>query len=158
MLAENVYRWLFVDMLILSLNAKEIDRYAVIPYNSFRDLDDYYTSMSALGDIPLNDQGLPEGINSGKVHSIAIPLLVVQAFDDPLITWRATAQNEGIMHPQNLTKTGTGNLMLLLTKAGGHVGWPTGLAPVADKWLWMSNLVASFGQAISACKAMQLKN
>jgi hypothetical protein len=145
----------FSSCLSLS-NHQDIDLYAIVPYNGFRDLADYYTSMSALGDIPLNDEGLPQGNASAKVHSIAIPLLVVQAFDDPLITWRASAQNEGFMHPDNLTRTGSGNLMLLLTKAGGHVGWPTGLLPTVDKWMWMSNLVGSFGQAVSACKRTQV--
>jgi len=108
--------------------------------------------MSALGDIPMNEGGLLEPDHLAKIHSIAIPLLVVQALDDPLITWRATAQNEGLMHPKNLTSTGSGNLMLLLTKAGGHVGWPTGWLPILDKWMWMSNVVSSFGDAVSMSK------
>jgi predicted alpha/beta-fold hydrolase len=138
-------------------NRQEIDRYAIVPYNSFRDLTDYYSSMSALGDIPLDEEGLHDQTHAGKVHSIAIPLVVVHAFDDPLITWRASAQNEGFMHPTNLTRTGSGNLMLLLTNAGGHVGWPTGLLPMVDKWMWMSNLVGGFGKAISAVKRAQTR-
>lgn len=112
--------------------------------------------MSALGDIPMGADGLLERDNSNaKIHSVAIPLVVVQAFDDPLITWRASAQNSGFMYPENLVQSGSGNLMLLLTKSGGHVGWPTGMLPFVDKWMWMSNVVGSFGQAVTAAKRIR---
>jgi hypothetical protein len=45
------------------------------------------------------------------------------SLDDPLITWRSVAANEGLLHPDNLTQRGSGNLLILLTKQGGHVGW-----------------------------------
>ena len=99
----------------------EVDRYAVVPLNGFDDLDHYYRSMSALGDIPHDTNDMLVKENSGKIHSIAIPFVVVHAFDDPLVTWRATCQNDGFMHPGNLAKTGNGNLMLLLTKGGGNL-------------------------------------
>jgi hypothetical protein len=111
--------------------------------------------MSALGDIPLNENGLLQEENSGKIHSVSIPLCVVHSFDDPLVTWRATANNEGFMHPENLVKSGTGNVMLLLTKAGGHVGWPIGVVPMLDKWKWMSDVAMSFGQAVASAKRIQ---
>ncbi len=108
--------------------------------------------MSALGDIPLSLHGLPEEPNNGKIHSISIPLCVVHAFDDPLITWRTTVHNNGFMHPENLVKSGSGNVMLLLTKSGGHVGWPMGMIPSQNKWKWMSDVAMSFGQAVAAAK------
>jgi predicted alpha/beta-fold hydrolase len=53
------------------------------------------------------------------------------------------------MHPTNLTaKTGSGNLFLLLTKRGGHVGWPTGWLPNVDGWKWMSDISMSFVMAV----------
>ena len=110
--------------------------------------------MSALGDIPHNPvTDLLEDTNkTSKIHSIAIPFLVVHAFDDPLITWRTTIQNTGFMHPANLTKSGSGYLMMLLTKAGGHVGWPLGLWPTENKWKWMSDVVMSFAQSVHESK------
>jgi hypothetical protein len=111
--------------------------------------------MSALGDIPLTEDGLLEEENSGKIHSVSIPLCVVHSLDDPLVTWRATANNKGFMQPDNLVKSGTGNVMLLLTKAGGHVGWPLGVVPSLDKWKWMSDVAMSFGQAVASAKKIQ---
>ena len=132
----------------------EIDRYAVVPLNGFDDLDHYYRNMSALGDIPhdpVTDELVDEN-HRGKIHDVSIPLLVVHAFDDPLITWRATVQNSGFMHPENLVTTGSGNLMLLLTRAGGHVGWALGLWPTTHKWKWMSDVVISFAQSVDRVK------
>jgi predicted alpha/beta-fold hydrolase len=134
---------------------QEIDEYAVVPYNGFRDLNDYYTSMSALGDIPWNTEGLPEVQNTGKINSITIPFCVLHAFDDPLVTWRATVNNEGLMNPESLVKSGSGNLMLLLTKSGGHVGWPLGIFPFKDKWKWMNDAAMTFGQAVATAKMIQ---
>lgn len=131
----------------------------MVPYNGFDDLDHYYRSMSALGDIPhdavtgqLSDPG-----RNGKIHGVSIPFLVVHAFDDPLITWRATVQNSGFMHPENLVKSGSGNLMLLLTKAGGHVGWALGLWPARNKWKWMSDVVMSFAHSVHESKNTKRK-
>ncbi len=122
--------------------------------NGFDDLDHYYRNMSALGDIPHdpNTGELVDTNQSGKIHDVSIPLLVVHAFDDPLITWRATVQNSGFMHPNNLVKSGSGNLMLLLTKAGGHVGWALGLWPTENKWKWMSDVVMSFAVSVDSAK------
>jgi len=132
----------------------EIDRYGVVPLNDFDDLDHYYRDMSALGDIPhdpVTDE-LKDENKTGKIHGVSIPLLVVHAFDDPLVTWRTTVQNSGLMHPSNLVRSGSGNLMLLLTKAGGHVGWPLGLWPTENKWRWMSDVVMSFARSVDESK------
>eukprot|EP00537_Pseudo-nitzschia_pungens_P008289 CAMPEP_0172364926 /NCGR_PEP_ID=MMETSP1060-20121228/7948_1 /TAXON_ID=37318 /ORGANISM="Pseudo-nitzschia pungens, Strain cf. cingulata" /LENGTH=678 /DNA_ID=CAMNT_0013088057 /DNA_START=36 /DNA_END=2072 /DNA_ORIENTATION=+ len=134
----------------------EIDRYAVVPFNGFDDLDHYYREMSALGDIPHDPfTGKPNDTNEkqlGKIHTVSIPFLVVHALDDPLVTWRATVHNEGFMSPQNLSRSGSGHLMLLLTKAGGHVGWPLGMWPTRHKWKWMSDIVMSFARSVEAVK------
>jgi predicted alpha/beta-fold hydrolase len=98
---------------------KAIDEHAVAPYNRFDDVVHYYREMSALGDIPLeayDGHSLPE---NARIHNVAIPFCVVHAFDDPLVTWRTVSANNGLMHPANLTASvKTGNLMILLTKAG----------------------------------------
>eukprot|EP00536_Pseudo-nitzschia_multiseries_P009244 jgi/Psemu1/200246/e_gw1.253.58.1 len=135
----------------------EIDEYAVVPFNGFDDLDHYYREMSALGDIPHDPStGLPPADanerNLGKIQSVSIPFLVVHALDDPLVTWRASVHNEGFMHPANLSRSGSGHLMILLTKAGGHVGWPLGTWPTKHKWKWMSDLVSTFAKSVDDCK------
>lgn len=124
----------------------------MVTYNGFNDLDHYYREMSALGDIPHDSNGLLPVENRGKIHDVSIPLVVVQAFDDPLVTYRATCQNTGFMYPENLVRSGTGYLMLLLTKAGGHVGWPLGTIPSIENWRWMSDVAAGFAQAVEAGK------
>jgi predicted alpha/beta-fold hydrolase len=80
---------------------------------------------------------------------INVPFCVVHALDDPLITWRVVASNnkEGVLHPSKLTRENP-NLFLLLTKRGGHVGWPTGWLPFIDKWKWMSAVPAGFVDAV----------
>lgn len=112
--------------------------------------------MSALGDMVHNSDGtMVDDYKDKKVDSIAVPLVVLQAFDDPLVSWRATCANEGLMNPNNLVKTGNGNLMVILTKAGGHVGWPLGLFFFQNKWKWMSDAAMSFATAVQEAKRLQ---
>ena len=134
-----------------------IDASAVVEYNGFRDVVDYYEHMSALGDIPVEELWPANATIAPhrQIHQLAVPLLVVQALDDPLITWRTVASNAGPMHPENLVQTGSGNLMLLLTKRGGHVGWPLGWLPQLKTWRWMNNVPASFAAAVQATKQQQ---
>lgn len=96
----------------------EIDKTAIVAYNKFRDLEHYYSEMSALGDIPM-DEHSKATTSHGSIHNLSVPLCVIHALDDPLVTWRTVAANEGLLHPRNLTKLGSGNLFLLLTKRGG---------------------------------------
>lgn len=117
-----------------------------------------------------------------KIQSISIPHCVVHALDDPIVSWEGTARNDGWMHPSNLvlnhnadeftanplgtttsattTSTmtsksiiGSSYLMILLTKTGGHVGWPIGgFSFWKYKWKWMSDAIISFAHAIEANK------
>eukprot|EP00543_Licmophora_paradoxa_P004882 CAMPEP_0202457284 /NCGR_PEP_ID=MMETSP1360-20130828/14338_1 /ASSEMBLY_ACC=CAM_ASM_000848 /TAXON_ID=515479 /ORGANISM="Licmophora paradoxa, Strain CCMP2313" /LENGTH=403 /DNA_ID=CAMNT_0049077315 /DNA_START=178 /DNA_END=1389 /DNA_ORIENTATION=+ len=124
-----------------------IDEHAVVTYNGYRDIYDYYGDMSALGDIPVDAP--PE---TSRLANISIPLCQIHALDDPLVTWKTIAANEGPRHPSNLVKIGDGNLVLLLTKGGGHVGWPTGLFPTIDKWSFMNNQVMKFVDAFEQAR------
>lgn len=126
-------------------------------YHRFDNLTHYYMEMSALGDFPLEAYKQPQNSTSDNIntrrrlHDLAIPLCVVHALDDPLVTWKAVAANDGLMHPTRLTKNETGgssNLMILLTKAGGHVGWPLGWLPFVDKWKWMNDAAMTFVEAV----------
>lgn len=133
---ERVRRRLSHGTLMHMLRATHItgiDESAVVEYNGFADVVDYYQQMSALGDIPEAEFSTTIASHR-RIHNLAVPLLVVHALDDPLITWRTVAGNNAARHPLNLTSTGVGNLMLLLTKAGGHVGWPVGWLPQLHTW------------------------
>jgi predicted alpha/beta-fold hydrolase len=79
--------------------------------------------MSVLGDVPPEEYDTDQLPPIRRINNIAIPFCLLHALDDPLVTWRTVAANHGLMHPRNITKTGSGNLLVLLTKRGGHVGW-----------------------------------
>jgi predicted alpha/beta-fold hydrolase len=44
-------------------------------------------------------------------------------------------------------------VFLLLTKRGGHVGWPLGWAPYVDHYKWMNDVTMSFVAAVAKAKA-----
>jgi predicted alpha/beta-fold hydrolase len=154
---ERMRRRLTGEQMLATMRAThitEIDEHAIVNYHGFDDLNHYYTEMSALGDVPLEELYDADSLApSRRIHQIAIPFCVVQALDDPLITWRTVASNSGVLHPSNLTKTGSGHLLLLLTKRGGHVGWPLGMFPWQHKWKWMNNVASTFVQAVQQAKA-----
>ena len=127
------------------------------PYNNFDNVTHYYMEMSALGDIPLEAYHHADRLpDNARIHQIAIPFCVVHALDDPLVTWRTVAANDGLLHPANLTSNiRSGNLLIVLTKAGGHVGWPLGILPFVDQWKWMNNLAMSFVTAVDNVMSQQ---
>jgi predicted alpha/beta-fold hydrolase len=124
-----------------------IDEHAVVTYNGFDDLMHYYSEMSARGDVPMDDN---EAVS--RISNTSIPFCVLHALDDPLITWKTVAADSGPMYPPNLVKTGAGYLMILLTKRGGHVGWPLGLNARANKWQWMNDAAKHFVDAVVRAK------
>ena len=136
---------------------QDVDRWAAVAYHGFESVEDYYSAMSALGDIPQHDYYKNNSIVSGKIHNVSIPLCVMHALDDPISTWRTVAANEGFMHPNRLVQSGQGNLMLLLTKRGGHVGWPLGWVSQRRQWEFMSEAAAEFASAVMKAK-QELQN
>lgn len=118
---ERLTKWEF-DKFMRSVHISSIDRYAVVAYNKFEDLTHYYSEMSAMH----------------YIENVKIPLLVVHALDDPLITVRTL----GI--PEEVVNSGDGNVLMLITKSGGHVGFPIHNNPVAHQWKWMSDQVSDF--------------
>ena len=91
-------------------------------YNNFDNLIHYYSEMSAMGDRKNPEFNLFGNSSDkptfwGRIADVNIPLAVLQALDDPLVGWRTIGTND----PQGLADSGAGNILLLLTKAGGHV-------------------------------------
>ncbi|KAL7576522.1 hypothetical protein ACA910_018020 [Epithemia clementina (nom. ined.)] len=130
----------------------DIDRHCVVPYNGFRDVEHYYSEMSLLGDLTSQEYDNNKIDSNRRVHQVSVPTVIVHAIDDPLITWRTVAANQGVLYPTNLTKAGSGNLMILLTKTGGHVGWPLGVLPHLYRWKWMNDIPATFAKALMEAK------
>ena len=101
-------------------------------------------------------------LSDKKIGNLSIPLLVLQSLDDPISTWRCNAANDGLFHPNRLVheiKEKGGNLVIMLTKKGGHVGWPLGWWPSNHNWQFMSNVASGFvNSVIRAREDMSLED
>ena len=110
-----------------------LDEAIMVPYNHYKDLDTYYADMGAMGDF----QGFNEK-DVGRIANVAIPLIMINALDDPI------GFIDTLVDPEQVSKTGDGYTMILLTRTGGHVGWPLGWNPTKDAWKWMTEVSTSF--------------
>ena len=136
--------------LMRATDVSTVDEHAVVTYNGFDNILHYYSEMSAMGDLPM---GHVDSGDLGRIKNVAIPFCVLSALDDPLVTWKTIADNEGGRHPSNLVQSGAGNLLMVLTKGGGHVGWPLGWNPRNEGWRWMNDAAGSFVVAYEEAKA-----
>ena len=79
--------------------------------------------------------------NKKKVTSkdvcLPVPLLVIHAIDDPIIHADTLPCNSGVANTVD-------NLCVLVTKNGGHVGWPLTCNPSQTRWLFQNNLILEF--------------
>ena len=152
-----------------------MDRYAGAKYNGYETLEDFYTDMAMLGDVnwddyrqrPSEDGGLlyyseegpkPPLLKDEKIGNLSIPLLALQSLDDPISTWRCNGANNGLFHPNRIVheiKENDGNLVIMLTKTGGHVGWPLGWFPSNNNWKFMSNVASGFINAVIQARKEQ---
>jgi len=134
--------------LMRATSISEIDRHAIVTYNGFDSLTHYYTEMSAVGNsTAFQKDGEVDKTKVGRIANISIPFCVLHALDDPLVTWRTMTHS-----PKNLVNSGSGYLMILLSKTGGHVGWPLGLNPSKNGWKWMNNAARDFVNAVNSVK------
>jgi len=113
----------FVASLSILLHEKDIDAEAIVTYNSFDSLLHYYSEMSAMGDREPEFQlfGPTESASPrnewGRIGNVSIPFAFLMALDDPIVGWRTL----GTTDLKGLVNSGSGNIMLSLTKSGGHV-------------------------------------
>jgi predicted alpha/beta-fold hydrolase len=122
----------------------------VCAYHGFRDVYMYYDQMSAAAvddrhspthaSSPPSRVGFAMSPEGHGVGTIAVPLLAVNALDDPIVHADATPALEA-------THEGS-NLMVLLTKHGGHIGWPTGWLPWRSGWAFSTKLALDFAEAV----------
>ena len=159
--ARHIKRRLSAEQFLALLRTTHIsalDDQAIVTYNGFEDLVHYYSEMSAMGDreaeFGLFDDGgaaAPVGDGRrdwGRIANVSVPFAAVHALDDPLTAWRTV----GTADPQSLADSGSGNVIVVLTESGGHVGWPLGNNPAENQWLWMSNLAGSFAKAVDTAR------
>ncbi|CAM9385673.1 unnamed protein product [Pylaiella littoralis] len=109
----------------------DIDTHFVSRYNGYSDVTGYYVDMSAAAE--------------DKIAGLRIPMLAVSSFDDPIMTSDGSPE---------AALTNVEDLFILVTRKGGHVGWPTGWLPHRNKWSWMSNTSLDFCEAVVATAAL----
>ena len=80
------------------------DAKIIVPMYGFRSLDEYYVAASAVG----------------RIDKITIPFICLSTRDDPFVPWRSIP----IMEFER-----SSNSILLLTEAGGHMGFLEGTIP-----------------------------
>ncbi|CAM9157366.1 unnamed protein product [Chrysoparadoxa australica] len=105
------------------------DKDMVAVYHEYPSLMHYYEDMSC-------------GCG-GKLKRLTTPMLAVHAMDDPIMS--AT----GALVKDSLAAE---TLTVLLTKTGGHVGFPVGWNPVKKKWSWMSGLALDYCETVVQLK------
>lgn len=114
-----------------------LDEALMVPYNGFKDIEDYYAAMGAMGDFESFDA---DGI--GRIANVSIPLIMISAKDDVI------GYIDTFVDPKQVSESGSGYTMVLLTRTGGHVGWPMGLNPRKNGWKWMSDAAISFVESV----------
>lgn len=106
----------------------KVDIHGIASYNNFDGVLDYYSNMSACAE--------------DRIEKVSIPLCVIHALDDPLITWRSVGKAE------SLIESGQGKVVMLITRSGGHVGWPISYTPASKGWVWMNEATSSFIRSV----------
>eukprot|EP00947_MAST-08B_sp_MAST-8B-sp1_P003933 g3933.t1 len=111
-----------------SYDIAAFDTAVIVPLNKdkYTCVNDYYTDMSA---------SLPRG----KLDGARIPLLAVNACDDPIVD----------VDTMPVADCDTNEaLFLLVTRNGGHVGWPIGMFPGNASYSFQTQAVMSFVRAV----------
>ena len=93
-----------IESAMQAKRTKEFDELITRRMFGFRTAEHYYRSASCIH----------------KLREIKIPTLAVSAIDDPMIPQECLPVDEFKINP---------NTILVLTPAGGHLGWFTGLLP-----------------------------
>mmetsp|Transcript_14801 Transcript_14801/g.18646 ORF Transcript_14801/g.18646 Transcript_14801/m.18646 type:complete len:248 (-) Transcript_14801:156-899(-) len=113
---KNIWDIMRADSMI------SLDEALFVKYHGFESLHHYYTEMGALADVTNLTTIKDDYV--GKLENTSIPLLIVNALDDPIAYWKTLGKRDD--DPSNIVKIGKSNIYMLLTQHGGHVGWPIG--------------------------------
>ena len=114
---------------------KITDLFTARSFESFRDFDRRVTSV-------IHNMTLEEyerevfAYHDERWLDISVPCLVVNAIDDPVLH----VQDAVIPEMASLNS----NICFLVTKKGGHIGWPTGLSMREHGYRWISDVAYAF--------------
>lgn len=100
----------------------EFDTEVTAPMAGYPDVEAYYRDMGVAYE--------------EKWRNVTLPLLAVNAADDPIM-------HCDCLRAEEFSK-GNENLLFLITKKGGHVGWPWGWRPWRRGWDFMSHVSEAF--------------
>lgn len=121
----------------------EVDINMVAPFNGFASVDEYYTAMSPASDFKSVE-------DPGMMGDVSIPFAILSALDDPIVCEKCLGD------PSQISKVANGNIFYMLSKRGGHVGFP--IDPIwKTKWGWMNGAILGFINAVASAEA-QMKN
>lgn len=126
------------DVLATIVDVFDFDSMLVPKMHDFRDVYHYYSDMSC----SLLSSQIEE---KDRNISLPVPLLVLHACDDPIIHADTLPVHSNIVNTID-------NLCVLVTSLGGHVGWPVGLSPVKNRWIFQNNMILEFIAAIAEKK------
>lgn len=134
---------MFLIQDIFRLFVQESDYFTGVSLYGYKDLVQFYTDMSSI--LAHKEEREEDfGIEKSPRRRVPIPHAVLQAMDDPISTWRGNASNDpksALYHNTLTSAQHQENIVLLLTRIGGHVGWPIGIFP--SSWFFMNDIFAA---------------
>lgn len=119
-------------------NVTHFDQAAVVPLNGFADVDAYYAAMSLA--------------HGGGLARVSVPLLALHAANDPIVDSATFAPAIAATTAAHGAERNP-NCWFRITRKGGHVGWPLGLWPPRQRWLFMHAAVHDFADAVLGASA-----
>jgi predicted alpha/beta-fold hydrolase len=142
------------DKLVKCRTVVDFDREVVTAVHRFDDIFHYYSDMCGASvptlkamvesaeqeHIPGNHFTRSHNKND-QLPSFSKPLLAVHSKDDPIVHVDTMPVCHGLVEKID-------NLVCLVTEKGGHVGWPVGLAPSSNRWLFSNTLIHEFCGAV----------
>ena len=115
-----------------------VDVNMVAPFNDFASVDEYYTAMSPASDFVSIEE-------PGRMGDISVPFAILSALDDPIVCEKCLGD------PTRISKVAGGNIFYILSKRGGHVGFPLDPVPT-EKWRWMNEAILNFVEAVGGAE------
>ncbi|VUZ39767.1 unnamed protein product [Hymenolepis diminuta] len=111
-----------VPRILKSRSIREFDESITVDMFGYKSVDEYYTDASP----------------ATKIHRVRIPILCLNAADDPFVPFQSL--------PLNVVNDSDSNVILALTRHGGHIGFLAGFLPTRPSL--MDRAVPQFVSAV----------